>query len=123
MNAYRNPAVDAYIAHAKPFAQPILNHLRETIHRVVPEVEEAMKWSRPFFVYKGVILGNISAFKEHCSLGLWGTEMAETLRQGGVPSKDGMGSFGRITSLMDLPPVSELEGYLRRAAELIDDGV
>ena len=49
--AARSPAVDGYIAKAKPFAHPILTHLRETLHRVVPEVEETIKWSRPFFIY------------------------------------------------------------------------
>lgn len=119
----RLAAVDAYIAKAQPFAQPILRHLREAVHGAVPDVEEAMKWSRPFFLYRGVILGNISAFKEHCSFGLWGTEMAETLRQEGHGAKDGMGSFGKITNLRDLPPLPDLEAYLVAAARLIDDGV
>ena len=120
--AARHPAVDAYIAQAKPFAQPILTHLRDTIHRTVPEVEETIKWSRPFFVYRDVILGNISAFKEHCSFGLWGTEMADTLRSGGVDSKESMGSFGKLTSVADLPPQAELENYIRKAASRIAEG-
>lgn len=118
----RLPAVDLYIAKAKPFAQPILNHLRETMHRVVPEVEEQMKWSRPFFVYRGVILGNMSAFKEHCSLGLWGGDMAEVLRAEGIDSSEGMGTFGRITRLEDLPGQAELERYIRHATELVESG-
>jgi uncharacterized protein YdeI (YjbR/CyaY-like superfamily) len=122
MPTHRLPAVDAYIAKAQPFAQPILHRLRDTIHAVVPEVEEAIKWSRPFFLYKGVILGNISAFKEHCSFGLWGSEMVQALREGGVDSKEGMGSFGRLTSVADLPPQAELESFVRKAAELISEG-
>jgi uncharacterized protein YdeI (YjbR/CyaY-like superfamily) len=122
MPSQRLPAVDAYIAEAKPFAQPILRYLREMVHATVPETEEAMKWSRPFFLYKGVILGNMSAFKEHCSFGLWGKEVAQTLRDGGVDSKEGMGSFGKLTSLASLPPQPELERYLREAAQLIADG-
>ena len=118
----KHSSVDAYIAKAKPFAQPILHHLRETVHRVVPEIEEQIKWSRPFFVYRGVFLGNLSAFKEHCSFGLWGSAMAETLRAGGVDSSEGMGTFGKLASLADLPPTPVLEGYLRRAAELIAEG-
>jgi hypothetical protein len=55
----RIPAVDAYIAKARDFAQPILRHLREVLHESAPGVVEEMKWSRPFFVYKGVILANI----------------------------------------------------------------
>lgn len=120
--AARNPLVDAYIANAKPFAQPILTHLRDAVHRVVPDVEEQIKWSRPFFVYRGVLLGNMSAFKEHCSLGLWGEGMAEVLRAGGIASDEGMGSLGRIMSLTDLPPQAELEGYFGQAAALIRSG-
>lgn len=118
----RHPAVDAYIAKAGAFAQPILTHLRDTLHHAVPELEETIKWSRPFFIYQGVILGNISAFKEHCSFGLWGTEMAKSLRSGGIDSKEGMGSFGKLTSVADLPPQPELEAYLRKAAKLIGEG-
>ena len=118
----RLPAVDAYIAKAKPFAQPILTFLRDAIHRAVPDVKEEIKWSRPFFTHKGVILGNIAAFREHCSFGLWGGEMAETLQTAGIASSEAMGTFGRITSVGDLPPAAELESYIHHAAKLIDSG-
>lgn len=118
----RLPAVDAYIAKAKPFAQPILTFLRDAVHRAVPDVIEEMKWSRPFFLHRGVILGNMAAFKEHCSFGLWGGEMAEKLQGAGIGASEAMGSFGRITSTGDLPPSAELESYIRHAAKLIDTG-
>ena len=57
-----NPKVDAYIAKAQPFAQPILSHIRELVHKACPEVEEAIKWSMPFFMVRGVILGHMAAF-------------------------------------------------------------
>ena len=118
----RLQAIDDYVARAKPFAQPILAHLRNAIHRTVPEIEEQMKWSQPFFVYRGVILGNMAAFKEHCSFRFWGEDMARVLREDGVVRAEGMGSFGRITGLDDLPPTPDLERYLRHAAELIGSG-
>ena len=34
----RDPRVDAYIAKAAPFAQPILMHLREVVHAASPIV-------------------------------------------------------------------------------------
>jgi len=120
------PQVDAYIAKAAPFAQPILRHLREVVHEGAPGVVEQMKWSRPFFVYPGangeVILGNISAFKQHCSFGLWGTEIAEKLRADGVASSEGMGTFGKIASIDDLPSRAKLVGYVKLAAQKIDTG-
>ena len=45
----REPRFDDYIEKAAPFAQPILKHVRERVHAVVPHVEEAMKWSAPAF--------------------------------------------------------------------------
>ena len=116
------PAVDMYIAKSAAFAQPILFYLREIVHEAVPAIDEEMKWSRPFFVYRGIILGNISGFKEHCSFGLWGAEAAEALRADGVASSEAMGSFGRITSVKDLPPRKKLVTYVTNAAKLIDEG-
>jgi uncharacterized protein YdeI (YjbR/CyaY-like superfamily) len=118
----RIPAVDFYIAKSASFAKPILLYLRDIVHDAVPEVSEEMKWSRPFFVHRGVILGNIAAFKEHCSFGIWGAELAEKLRTDGVASAEGMGTFGRITNVKDLPARKQLIGYLKGAAKLIDEG-
>jgi uncharacterized protein YdeI (YjbR/CyaY-like superfamily) len=114
--------VDLYISKAKPFAHPILNHLRELVHQACPNVEETIKWSRPFFAYKGVILGNMSAFKEHCSFGFWGEEIAAVLRQANVIQEGGMGSLGRITSINDLPPDRQMLDLLRQATAFIDSG-
>jgi hypothetical protein len=119
----RNPKVDAYVAKAKPFAQPILARLRELIHKGCPDVEESMKWRRPFFEYKGAILGNMSAFKEHCSFGFWGQEIGAILREAGVVRDGAMGSLGRITSLKDLPPDRQMAGWIRQAAGYMDSGL
>lgn len=62
-----------------------------------------MKWSMPFFELKGVILGNMAGFKQHCSVGLWGPEMAKILEDDEARSSEGMGKFGKITLLKDLP--------------------
>jgi Bacteriocin-protection, YdeI or OmpD-Associated/Domain of unknown function (DU1801) len=118
----RISAVDVYIAKAGEFAQPVLAHLREVVHEGAPGVLEAMKWSMPFFVYKGVILGNMAAFKAHCSFGLWGTEAVGVLREEGVAQGGSMGSFGKIASMEDLPARKKLVGYVRLAAKAIDDG-
>ncbi len=117
-----NPRVDAYIHHAKPFAQPILTHLRELVHAACPEIEEEIKWSRPFFVLSGVIVANMAAFTQHCSVGIWGTEMQQILRADGVKFEGSMGTFGRISSLADLPSDKVLLGYLRQAARFISSG-
>jgi len=117
-----NPKVDAYINKAKPFAQPILEHLRELVHKGCPKVEETIKWSRPFFEYKGAILGNMSAFNEHCTFGFWGQEIGAVLREANVLREEGMGSLGRITSVKELPPDKQMLGWIRQATAFIDSG-
>ncbi len=117
-----DPRVDVYINKAKPFAQPILEHIRELVHKACPKVEEEIKWSRPFFVYKGVILANLSAFKEHCSFGFWGQEMSKLLKDSGVVRDGAMGSLGRITSIKDLPADKQMITWIRLAAQSIDSG-
>jgi uncharacterized protein YdeI (YjbR/CyaY-like superfamily) len=117
-----NPKVDAYIEKAATFAQPILEHMRNLVHRACPDVEEAIKWSMPFFVYKGQNLGNIAAFKAHCSFGLWGPDAKAAMRNDGVLPEDGMGSLGKVTSVKDMPSDKAMLGYIRLAAAFIDSG-
>jgi uncharacterized protein YdeI (YjbR/CyaY-like superfamily) len=114
--------VDAYISKASAFARPILEYLREVVHTGAPGVVEEIKWSMPFFVYKGVILGNMAAFKAHCSFGLWGPDVVGTLRSDGVAQGGSMGSFGKITSVKELPSRAKLVAYVNLAAKAIDDG-
>jgi len=117
-----SPKVDAYLGKVQPFALPIMEHLRDLVHKGCPDVEETIKWSRPFFEYRGVILGNMSAFKSHCSFGFWGEEIGAVLREAKVLQEDGMGSLGRITDLKDLPSDKRMLGWIRQAAGFIDRG-
>jgi uncharacterized protein YdeI (YjbR/CyaY-like superfamily) len=110
----RDPRVDAYIAKAPPFARPILEHLRERVHAVVPDVEEAIKWSAPGFTLHGKILLMMAAFKAHAALNFWrGQEIGD-----GTPKAGAMGQFGRLTSVNDLPPDKEFDTLIREAAAL-----
>jgi uncharacterized protein YdeI (YjbR/CyaY-like superfamily) len=117
-----NPKVDAYIAKTRPFAQPILAHLRALVHKGRPGAEEAIKWSRPFFLYRGVILCFIAAFKEHCSFGFWDQKIRAQMRSANGPGKDGMGSLGKITRMEDLLSDKQMLGWIREAADLVDSG-
>jgi uncharacterized protein YdeI (YjbR/CyaY-like superfamily) len=117
-----NPKVDTYLAKVQPFAQPILEHLRELVHKACPGVEETIKWSRPFFEYRGAILCNMSAFKQHCSFGFWGEEIGAVLREAQALRPGAMGSLGRITSVKDLPSDKLMLGWIRQAAALVDSG-
>ena len=118
--ATKDPRVDAYIEKSAGFAKPILKHLRKIVHAGCPEVEETMKWSMPHFDYKGVMCA-MAAFKEHCAFGLW--KEALIFDRDKVAEKTGMGSFGCITSLADLPSEKRLIQYVRKAAALNAAGI
>lgn len=114
----QDPRVDAYMAHSADFARPILAHLRERVHAACPDTEETLKWSHPHFMHGGRILASMAAFRAHASFGFWlGRKVVQTGRESA-----GMGQFGRLQSLQDLPPRRELDGLIRRAARLIDEG-
>lgn len=117
--SHRDPRVDAYIAQSAPFAQPILERLRTLVHQACPGVEETLKWSMPSFQYAGGIVCMMAAFKQHVAFGFW----KHALVMGAGVERDGMGSFGKITSLRDLPPKRELVALIRKAAALNAQGV
>jgi uncharacterized protein YdeI (YjbR/CyaY-like superfamily) len=121
-NQQFNPKVDAYIAKSQPFAQPILTHIRELAHKACPDVDEEIKWSMPFFTLRGVVLGHMAAFKQHCAIGFWGPEMKAILTEDGLLSENAMGSLGKVTSLKDLPPDKKMLNYYRQAAGFVASG-
>jgi uncharacterized protein YdeI (YjbR/CyaY-like superfamily) len=115
-----DPRVDAYIAKSRDFARPILNHIRKVVHEALPEVTETMKWSFPHFNYKGMLC-SMASFKEHCAFGFWKQSLLE---QSAFPAeRTAMGSFGRITSIKDLPDAKLLKKLVQDAAKLNDDGI
>ena len=121
--AKKDPRVDACIAKSAAFAQPILKHIRKLVHFGCPEVEETIKWQFPSFMYKGMLCG-MAAFKNHCTFGFWKHELIfgkEKLAANG--EERGMGQFGRITSLSDLPKDVVLLGYIKEAVRLNDEGI
>lgn len=109
--------VDAYIDAAPDFAQPVLAHLRALVHRACPDVEETLKWRMPTFMYHGILCG-MAAFKQHVSFGFW----KHPLVIGEGVARDGMGSFGKITKISELPAKSELTAYVKKAMRLNESG-
>ena len=110
----RDPRIDAYIAKAQPFARPILEKVRERVHAVLPDVEEAVKWSMPAYTVGGKIVLITAAFKAHTALNFWrGQEL-----RGEAANADAMGQFGKIKSIDELPPDAEIDRLIREAAAL-----
>lgn len=120
----KDTRVDAYIAKSKDFAKPILNHLREVVHRACPDVEETMKWSFPHFDYKGEMMFSMAAFKEHMAMGFWkGSIMKDPDKILDKDREQAMGHFGRITAMKDLPSDKILTKYIKEAMRLNDEGI
>jgi uncharacterized protein YdeI (YjbR/CyaY-like superfamily) len=118
--ATKDPRIDAYISKSPDFAKPILKHLRKVVHAGCPEVVETLKWSMPHFDHKGIMCG-MGAFKEHCAFGFWKADLVLERAAGG--EKSGMGSFGCIKSIADLPNEKTLIGYVKKAAALNEAGI
>ena len=108
----RDPRIDAYIDKAGDFAKPILRHIRELVHKTIPGAGEAVKWGMPHFTHNGKNIAGMAAFKAHCAVMVHG--------DGRQSESDGMGSYGKLNSMKDLPNDSELAAKLVEARERID---
>lgn len=117
-----NPAVDAYIGRAAPFARPILRKVRSLFHQAIPAVEETMKWSFPHFEYHGV-LASMAAFKQHATFGFWKASLMKDPHGLLGPVGDSAMSRARFADVSELPPDVVLLAYIREAAALNEQGV
>lgn len=116
----RDPRIDAYIEKSAPFARPILEYLRDVVHEACPEVQETMKWSSPFFDYRGTMC-SMAAFKAHAAFGFW--KGALVLEDKTGKAQEAAGQLGRITAISDLPPKKTLIGYIKKAMALNEQAV
>ncbi|MDB5047979.1 MAG: hypothetical protein JWO30_1050 [Fibrobacteres bacterium] len=134
----KDPRIDAIIAKSADFAKPILTHIRKLVHQGCPEAEETLKWGMPHFLYGGEILCGMAPFKAHAVFGFWkgslivpagkgvkaGTEpRASKNGKSEAKAEPGMGQFGKLTSVKDLPNDKTMLGYIKTAMTLNDQGV
>jgi len=103
--AHRDPRIDACIANAAPFAQPLLAEIRRRVHACCPEVEETIKWGMPRFLYRGKLVCGMAAFKQHASLDFWG--------HGDAAGNEGMGQYGKLPGLEQLPDAASFQAALQ----------
>jgi uncharacterized protein YdeI (YjbR/CyaY-like superfamily) len=108
----RDTRIDDKIAKAAPFARPILEHFRAVVHEAVPGAEETIKWGMPHFTYKGKNIAGMAPFKAHCALLIAGL--------GRQSDRDGMGSYGKLTAIEQVPPKGELIALLHAARDRVD---
>jgi len=119
-----NVKVDEYIEKSQDFAKPILNYIREIVHEICPDTEEAIKWKFPTFMYKEKILCSMVSFKHYCSLGFWLHDEMKTLKNIETDvEKTNMFSLGKITAIENLPAKPLLKKMILEAMELTKMGV
>ena len=115
----KNPKVDAYIAKSAPFAQPILNAIRERVLASGVELEETLKWNSPSWTHGGKLLCGMGAFKAHCVFGFWHKDMQVELAKLGK-SKVGVGGIHRerLVDLSEVPSAAAMKKLMKKVAEL-----
>ncbi len=118
-----NKKIDDYIYKAQPFAQPVLMHIRNLVHKACPEAEEKIKWSFPHFDYKGEMLCSMASFKQHCAFGFWKGSIMKDPDGILAKPKTAMGHLGQIKSLKDLPSDKIMLKYIRQAMQLNDEKI
>jgi Domain of unknown function (DU1801) len=102
-----DPRVDAYIAKAAPFAQPLLAEVRKRIHQAIPDATETLKWNVPFYVLSGKLLASMAAFKKHTKFGIWQDMRPEMVD---------------VTTLSELPSATDYAKKLKAAAAHVRGG-
>ncbi|MGN8070715.1 YdeI/OmpD-associated family protein [Mucilaginibacter sp. 22184] len=119
MEQYDN-RVDLYIAKSADFAKPILEYIREVVHEASPLITETIKWGMPFFDCKGPVC-QMAAFKQHCAFGFWRWSLmsGDANHTGDAAA----GSFGRVTTIEDLPSKEILVSYVLQGIELNEKGI
>jgi len=115
----KNPKVGACIAKAAPFAQPILNAIRERVLASGVELDETLKWNSPSWTYEGKLLCGIGAFKAHCVFRFWHKDVRVELAKLGK-SKVGVGGIHRerLDDLSEVPSAAAMKKLMKKAAEL-----
>ncbi|MEO6851162.1 MAG: DUF1801 domain-containing protein, partial [Mucilaginibacter sp.] len=119
-----DPRIDAYIAKSADFAKPILEHIREVVHKASPLIGETVKWGMPFFEYKGPVC-HMAAFKQHCGFGFWKASRLNDPNKllKGSDEEAAAGSFGRVVTMDDLPSDEALTDFILQMITLNEGGV
>jgi uncharacterized protein YdhG (YjbR/CyaY superfamily) len=92
-------AVDQYLAQLPEDQRAALEKLRQTIKKLVPEVEEFISYKMPAYRYHGMLFG-FAAFKKHCSYFPWDSKTVEDFK---TELKDFKTSAGTIQFTPEKP--------------------
>ncbi|WP_406825875.1 YdeI/OmpD-associated family protein [Pedobacter sp. KACC 23697] len=114
--------VDQYIINSAEFAIPILDHLRNLVHKADARIEEKIKWGMPFFDYKGTVC-HMASFKHHCAFGFWKGALINDEYGIFKERSESMGALGKIKSFDDLPADEILIAYIQQAIQLNEENI
>ncbi|WP_316844358.1 YdeI/OmpD-associated family protein [Pedobacter psychrodurus] len=114
--------VDQYIINSAEFAIPILDHLRNLVHKADARIEEKIKWGMPFFDFKGTVC-HMASFKNHCAFGFWKGSLMNDEYGIFKERSEAMGLLGKITSFEDLPSDEILIAYIQQAILLNENNI
>lgn len=92
-------AVDQYLAQLPEDQRAALEKLRQTIKKLVPEVEEFISYKMPAYRYHGMLCG-FAAFKKHCSYFPWDSKTVKDFK---TELKDFKTSAGTIQFTPEKP--------------------
>ena len=117
----RDPRVDAYLAALPADQQGLLEGVRATIRRVVPDAEETIAYDMPAFRLGGRFLVSYAGWKRHCSL----YPLTDSFLAAHAVEIEGFGrTKGSIhfTAAKPLPPALLDELIRTRVADLAVEG-
>jgi len=117
----RDPRVDAYLAALPADQQGLLEGVRATIRRVVPDAEETIAYDMPAFRLAGRFLVSYAGWKRHCSL----YPLTDSFLAAHAAEIEGFGrTKGSIhfTAAKPLPPALLEELIRTRVADLAVEG-
>jgi uncharacterized protein YdhG (YjbR/CyaY superfamily) len=117
----RDPRVDAYLAALPADQQGLLEGVRATIRRVVPDAEETIAYDMPAFRLRGRFLVSYAGWKRHCSL----YPLTDSFLAAHAAEIEGFGrTKGSIhfTAAKPLPPALLDELIRTRVADLAVEG-
>jgi hypothetical protein len=120
----KDKRIDAYIEKSAGFAKPILSHIRSVIHKACPDVEETIKWGFPHFDYKGEMMCNMAAFKQHATMGFWKAAlMKDPMLVANAKTETAMGHTGQMKTMKDIPSDKKITSWIKDAMQLNDKGI
>jgi uncharacterized protein YdeI (YjbR/CyaY-like superfamily) len=113
----KNKVIDDYISQQEPFAQEIILHMRDVIHRASPEITETIKWRHPCFESNGLVCA-IAAFKQHVNFSFFKGKLLNDSEEIFSASENNELTALKFKTLVDVPTDDILVNYLQQAISL-----